>query len=483
MRVFRSLARLPIRIRLTLGFTLALAVVLAAVGYLVYSGLAGAMDRSIRDDLAGRADLIKSTVLQSEEAPSEEGAGSIAEAGTNFAEILSPSGAVVDSTADVAGHVLLTPTQLARASQATIVLDRVEVAGSAGTSRLLATPVHAQSKDLIIVVGSSLKDRTQALDQLLTELLIGGPIALILAAALAYLLATRALRPVESIRREAEAISALEPGRRLPVPPAADEIARLSATLNEMLGRLESSLARERSFISNASHEIRTPLALIKTEADLALDRPRSAAELRGALQSIVGETDRLSELADDLLLLARSDEGRLPMRRTPISVFDLLEGVRDRFQLRVTEAGRTISVGAAPGLVVAADRQRLEQVLSNLIENALRYGAGRIDVVATSDETAAQVHVMDRGPGFPADLLPHAFERFSRSGASRAQGGTGLGLAIVDIIARAHGGTTHAAGREGGGADVWISLPLRAGADDTSTPGTGGPGTGGPGN
>jgi two-component system, OmpR family, sensor kinase len=471
MRRLRFFARLPIRVRLTLGFAIAMAVVLAIVGYLVYAGLATAMDESITDDLAGRADLLRSYVLQSDQALNKGDGGGIAEAGTSFAQILSPSGAIVDSTADVAGQALLTPDEAAKASRGTIVLDGVTVTSLAGKSRLLATPVRAGNTDLVIVVGSALEGRAEALGQLLIELLIGGPIALIVASGLAYLLATRALRPVESIRREAEAISASEPGRRLPVPPTDDEIARLSATLNEMLGRLQFSLTRERTFVSNASHELRTPLALLKTEVDLALDRPRSNAELVGALQSIAGETDRLSELADDLLLLARSDEGRLSIRKAPLDVADLLEGLRSRFLRRATEAGRVIRVDVPPGSVVAGDRLRLEQALSNLLENALRHGAGPIDLVATVDGTVTQLHVMDRGPGFSPDLLPQAFERFSHSGASRAQGGTGLGLAIVDIIARAHGGTAHAVDRDGGGADVWLSLPSRTIPEDTTAP------------
>jgi two-component system, OmpR family, sensor kinase len=457
------LGRLPIRIRLTLAFTIAMAIVLSGVGYLVYAGLASAMDQSISDDLASRADLVKTYVLQADEALSQGAFPHIGEEQTSFVQILSASGTVIDGTPDVAGHPLLTPAQLTRASKGTFILGRVEVMGIHGFSRLLVTPVRAQDNDMFIVVGSSLEGRSEALAQLLTELLIGCPLALIVAAGLVFWLAGRALRPVEAIRKEAEAVSALEPGRKLPVPAAKDEIARLSVTLNEMLGRLESSLTRERSFVSNASHELRTPLSLLKAEVELALSRPRSNAELEEALRSMAGETDQLSQLVDGLLLLARVDAGRLPLRRTSIEGTELLEGIRERFSRRVLESGRTIDVAADPGVAFLGDRLLMQQVLSNLAENALRYGAGPIDLTALRMNDRVELHVKDRGPGFPPDFLPEAFDRFSRARPARSQSGAGLGLAIVSVIAVAHGGSAHAANRSDGGADVWVSLPADA--------------------
>jgi two-component system, OmpR family, sensor kinase len=466
MKLGGLLGRLPIRVRLTLAFTVAMAVVLSGVGYLVYSGLASAMDQSISDDLASRSDLVKTYVLQADNGLSQGAFPHIGEEQTSFVQILSVSGTVIDGTPDVAGQPLLTTEQLARASKGTFLLDRIKVPGIHGLSRLLVTPVRAQDNDMFVVVGSSLEGRTEALAQLLTELLIGCPIALILAAGLVFWLAGRALRPVEAIRKEAEAVSALEPGRKLPVPAAKDEIARLSITLNEMLGRLESSLSRERSFVSNASHELRTPLALLKAEGELALSRPRSNAELEEALRSIAGETDQLSQLVDGLLLLARMDEGRLPVRRTSIEASELLESIRERFSRRFFEADRTLHMAADPGITFLGDRLLMQQVLSNLVENALRYGAGRVDLVAVGALDRVELHVNDWGPGFPPEFLPEAFDRFSRAKPARSQSGAGLGLAIVSVIAAAHGGSAHAANSPDGGADVWVSLPASASQD-----------------
>src|SRR5206468_3337720 len=160
----------------------------------------------------------------------------------------------------------------------------------------------------------------------------GGPLALLLSSLAGWGLATAALRPVESMRREAEAVSAAEPGRRLTLPPARDEVARLGATLNGMLGRLEAALARERRFVSDASHELRTPLAALRTELELALRRERKPEELIDALRSAADETDRLSRLAEDLLVLARADGGRLPVRPERLSARELLADAFEPF-------------------------------------------------------------------------------------------------------------------------------------------------------
>jgi signal transduction histidine kinase len=258
----------------------------------------------------------------------------------------------------------------------------------------------------------------------------------------------------------AATISAASPGRRLPVPSAEDEIGRLGRRLNEMLSRLEGALERERSLVSNASHELRTPLSLMKTEIELALAEPASAPALAAALRSAAEETDRLSQLTDDLLLLARADSGELPLRRSDIPAAELLATLSTRYARRAEDAGRAIELVARPDLVVRGDRRRLEQALANLVENALRHGAGAVRLEAAARNGTLELRVRDEGPGFPPDFLDHAFERFSRADASRERPGAGLGLAIVAAIARAHGGAANASNRADGGAAVTLSLP-----------------------
>ena len=313
-----------------------------------------------------------------------------------------------------------------------------------------------------MLVGSSLEDRDDAVRELLTLLFVAAPVALLLASLLGYALATLALRPVESMRREAAAISAAELDRRLPVPAARDEISRLGETLNAMLERLESALERERSFVADAGHELRTPLALLKAELELALRRPRSEAELADAVRSAAEETDRLSQLAEDLLLLARSDRAQLPLEPAPLRVQELLDAVAARFERRATDAGRAIEVEDTDTLEVNADRIRLEQALGNLVDNALGHGDGTVRLSARTRNGDVELHVRDEGPGFPVDFLPHAFDRFAQADGARTGAGTGLGLAIAEAIAAAHGGSAHAANLGEGGGDVWLSLPRR---------------------
>jgi signal transduction histidine kinase len=193
---------------------------------------------------------------------------------------------------------------------------------------------------------------------------------------------------------------------------------------------------------------------------DLALRRSRSPEELVDALRSAREETDRLARLAEDLLVIARADQGRLPVRPEAVELAPVLTDLSRRFARRFDEGGRDLTVDV-DGLVVSADRLRLEQAVGNLMDNALRHGRGRVRLWADEDgEDRVRIHVSDDGPGFSADFLPSAFERFTRADPARSRGGTGLGLAIVEAIARAHGGTVRAEQGDGGGADVWIALP-----------------------
>jgi two-component system, OmpR family, sensor kinase len=282
----------------------------------------------------------------------------------------------------------------------------------------------------------------------------------VLASLLGYALAAAALRPVEAMRKRAEHVSLRRDAERLPLPEAHDEIRRLGETLNEMLDRLRRSFERERRFVADASHELRTPLALLKAELELALRKPRTASELEQALKSAAAETDRLVRLAEDLLVLAQADDGRLPLRRDTIRAGALLGSVQEAFRPRAETAGRTIEGETANGVALDADPMRLEQALGNLVDNALRHGSGSVRLSAVERDGRVEFHVLDEGQGFPPAFLPHAFERFGRADEARTSGGAGLGLALVSAIAEAHGGSAHAVNQERGGADVWFSIP-----------------------
>ncbi len=226
------------------------------------------------------------------------------------------------------------------------------------------------------------------------------------------------------MRRRAGEISASEPGARLPVPEADDELRRLGETLNAMLGRLEDALERERRFVDDASHELRTPLALHKIELELALLHARGEGELRDAIASATDEIDRLIGLAEQLLVVARIEDGELRIDREPFVIEEALAAIRARFAARAARAGRTLSYEVPPEApLLAADRTRVEQALTNLVDNALLHGRGAIKLQVRPNGTAVQLHVTDEGPGIPEDFIGRAFERFSRAGRRAVRG------------------------------------------------------------
>jgi len=443
-----------VRIRLTLAFTAVMAVVLLAVGLFVYSRVGSDLEAALDNSLRSRADDI-AAVAGDGRLPSADQDRLVA-SDESLAQVIGPDGSALYSSAGLGDQPLLRGDELARARRGPVFTNRDAVAGFDERLRLLARPADGR----VVVVGSTREDRDEALSSLGTVLLTGGPIAMLLAALAGYGLASAALRPVGAMREEAAEISRLGSGRRLPVPPAGDELAELGDTLNEMLERLERSAERERGFVASASHELRTPLALLKAELELALREGRTAEELRAAVASAASESDRLVQLAEDLLVLARAEEGKLPVRPEPLDAAALLHTTARRFEARATEAGRELRVEPTDGLALHADRLRAEQALANLVDNALRYGDGAVELAAEPTDGAVRLHVRDRGPGFDPSLDGRAFERFTRGGRARSRGGTGLGLAIVEAIAKSHGGRAGGDPREGGGLDAWVELP-----------------------
>jgi signal transduction histidine kinase len=438
-------SRLPIRVRLTLGFAVAMAAVLAAVGLFVYRRVAAELLNTVDQTLIGQA-------------KEESDAGKVdadTGRGRTLAQLFDSQGRLRVSQPPgqpplVSRHVL------AEANAGRRVWLNTPLPGRNGEWRVLAQP--ARSGNGITVLARSLASRAESLDHLEHELLIFLPLALLAASLGGYALAAGALRPVEDLRRRAEAVTPGETST-LPVPPAGDEVSRLAVTLNDMLARLQAAVEHERRFVADASHELRTPLALLRTELDLALRRPRSREELESALRSAAEETQRLSRLADDLLLIARADQGSLPIRLELVAAADLLADAATRFASRATGLGRELHVEET-AFWVDADPLRAGQALVNLVDNALTHGEGTVELAAEERNGLVELHVRDEGSGFPAEFRPRAFDRFSRADEARGRGGSGLGLSIVELVARAHGGATGLADSPSGGADVWISLP-----------------------
>jgi two-component system, OmpR family, sensor kinase len=449
-------ARLPIRIRLTIAFAAAMAAVLAAAGVITFEQFEGDLDGEIDTALKAQAADIAALV----------GAGRspevVASSRERLAQIYAPDGRVVASTPAAASLRLLTRAQVRRAARAPLRVARLRLPG--GDARVRALPArHPSGKTATVAVGDFLERRDHAVGRLRTLLLVAGPLALLLASVAGYELAGAALRPVDRMRARAELINEGRLSERLPVPEVSDEVGALGRTLNALLDRIEATVARERRLVSDASHELRTPLTTLRAEVDLALRGNRDPAELRAALESAAEEAKRMTRLADDLLVLARADQGRLPIKAEPLAARDLILAAVARAGAAADAKGRAIlahteSTGDA---TVLADPDRTAQALDNLVGNSLRYGDGTIALTARAQGELVELHVTDVGGGFPDDLIDRAFERFGRGDEARASGaGSGLGLAIVDAIARAHGGEAGVGNRPEGGADAWIALP-----------------------
>jgi two-component system OmpR family sensor kinase len=453
-----------------------MAIVLAATGLFLYLRLESSLNRTIDQDLQSRSQQLIKEMRVSDVGIQEAAKSLLDSRAEDFAQVLTASGRLFDAKKQPTHRPILLSPKVAAASRAEISLERPGRGGDTEPERFIARPFTFEGQTLIAVVGASLGDRDEALSSLLTLLLIGGPIALLLASLAAYVTVGAALRPVEAMRRRAGEVSASGSGQRLPVPPARDELHRLGETLNQMLDRLETALERERAFVDDASHELRTPLAAHKAELELALRYGAGTEELRAAIASAIEEADRLSQLAESLLVIARSDKGALKLELEQIEIPDLFATMCDRLSDRAARDGRSLDFDDASDGAVAADRMRVEQALGNLVENALRHGDGTVHLWSRPVDGRIEIHVSDEGDGFPPEFLPHAFERFRRADTSRSTDGTGLGLAIVKAIAESHGGRAAARNSNGGGADVWIELdvapPTARGAEPTGTRG-----------
>jgi two-component system, OmpR family, sensor kinase len=458
---------MSIRIRLALIFAAAGALVIV-VGSLIYMKiLTHELHTTIDSGLALQVQDIRSDLSRRGSTPRSALQGVAELQRDDLAQIYSPSGQLLATSSTAGTAPLLDPADVRRAQHDRFVEDpKIRIAPDSETRehvRLMAAPLDLGRGRGVVVVGTTLVWTDAALDHISDTAQWGGPILVGLAALAAWLLAAAALRPVERMRRQAAAISAEQGPSQIAVPGTHDELAALARTMNDLLVRLQDALSRERAFVADAGHELRTPLAILCTELELASRPGRSAAELRDAVHHAAEESERLSRLAADLLVLARDDAGLAPQRE-PTVVRDLIKSAETQVASRAVAAGVTVEDRVSPDLVADLDPTRVRRLLDNLLDNALRYlpAGGVVIVEARPLGDRLHLSVADSGPGFPAEFLPRAFERFRRADASRAreQGGAGLGLAIVKSIAEAHGGTVRATNRAQGGAEVTVTLP-----------------------
>ncbi|MFD7590522.1 ATP-binding protein [Kitasatospora sp. NPDC059811] len=378
--------------------------------------------------------------------------------GTDFLQAVDAHGTVLAASPNLAGRTALTAAH--RTGSRTT--DDVDPLYDHHRQRLTAVTADTPGGPVTVYAGASLRAADEALDTTQAALAVACPLLLLIGVVVTWRVTGHALRPVEAIRAEVDAITGRDLHRRVPEPGTADEIARLAATMNAMLDRLEASGRRQRQFIADASHELRSPLAVLRTQLEVADTHPDPAvrAELvHGALQ----DTDRLQSLATDLLLLARLDAGGAEDR--PRQRIDLTGLVAATVLGRPAGPHRR-TTDLAPAVAVEGIPLWLGRLLTNLLDNADRHAAGAVHVRLAADRArgVAVLDVEDDGPGIPPADRERVFERFTRldDARSRDEGGSGLGLPIARDIARHHGGTL-AVTPTPSGARLTATLPLAA--------------------
>jgi signal transduction histidine kinase len=445
--------RLPLRLRVAVAFAATTTVALVVLGVFVYDQVETSLVAQATNSLRSQLDAL------AEVPPESRAAAARAPTDDMYSQLLDLDGRLLAGAPQLAKS-LVRPGELADdEGEVQVVERRLPLVDDGDETGLVA---FGRYDDQVLVVAASKDDLSETLNEVRSQLLVGGPLLLLLASAIGYLVAGLALRPVEAMRHRAELISARHAGERLPQPAANDELRRLAVTLNEMLDRLESALARERRFVAEASHELRTPLALLRMELDLATSQPRSHEELLEAIRSADEEVERLTRLSEDLLLLHGSSEGR--SGRDRMEVVDLaavLGAVAARFATRAVAEGRQIRVSGGPGLLVRAHHDRLDRVVSNLVDNALTHGAGAVRLEARALDGRARIDVIDDGVAeAPAGVDP--FETFAARPGARRSGGRGLGLSIARAIVEESGGSvTLGSPPTGKGTVATIELPL----------------------
>jgi signal transduction histidine kinase len=413
--------------------------------------MVGFLERSLRDDVRttalNRAETI-ATDLVGGGVPTVIDVGDEEE---EFAQVLDADGSIVAASGNLAGAGVMAPLNPGEEG----VVEHVPF--ESGPFLVVARSAPTADGAVTVVVGRTLEDVGDATGTVAASLAVGIPILVLLVGAVTWWVVGRALAPVEAIRAEVEAISTEELHRRVPDPRGADEIARLAATMNRMLARLEEGQLRQRRFVSDASHELRSPVASIRQHAEVALEHPEGA-DLRELAEVVLEEDARLQQIVEDLLLLTRIDEGTARAGTEPVDLDDLVfqEAVRLRGATPLT-----VDTSAVSAARVRGDRVQLERLVRNLTDNAVRHAQRTIAMSLQDLDAEAVLTVDDDGPGIAPRDRERVFDRFVRldDARDRDSGGSGLGLSIVREVAALHGGSVTVSDARLGGARFEVRL------------------------
>jgi signal transduction histidine kinase len=443
-----------VRVRTTAAAVLVVGVALIAGSVALVWFLHNTLTRIAADQAMLRAREVSTDLT----AGVEPSGPSVAVAQDSFVQVLDDSGRVVASSRNIAGLRALPRPAPGRTVELPNPTDDGEV--------VVATAVvRSASGAFTVLSGTSLEDADEGANVLAGKLAVGVPLILIVVAATTWTVVGRALAPVDAIRTEVDEISASELHRRVAQPEGDDEITRLAATMNQMLGRLDGAQRQQRRFVSDAAHELRSPIASIRQHAEVALKHPDRSSVTELA-DTVLAEDVRIQRLVEGLLLLARADETDTRQDARPMDLDDLvLAAIR---RVRAGAGGVVVDSSAVSAGRVSGVPTLLASLVGNLVENAARHARSRVAVSLQErpEQSMVELVVDDDGPGIPAGQRIRVFERFVRldHARSRDAGGSGLGLAIAAEVVRAHGGWIEAADSPLGGARLQVWLPL---ADD----------------
>ena len=462
--------RLPIRARLTVWYIAVLTAIIAGLGAFVVlqfrADMRATIDRDVRHTWRPLARQYAAGGLQDFAAYSDtvlprDGADQVFDSG----------GRLLATWGDEVEHSLIASPEVradAIAGHTRVVTVKL---GEEGESfRAVVGPIDRLGQRQVLAVAEPFQPVEESVQRVLTLLLFTVPVALAGAAAGGWWLARKALRPVDRMTSKAEQIGIDRLGGRIAVPRGSDELAHLAVTLNAMLDRLQHGVEEKQRLVADASHDLRSPLAVMRAELDVSL-RGELTPAARGVLVSVHEEVDRMSRTVENLLTLAQADEGHLKLLTTPLLLRDRVRATIRALAPAATAKGLALeereALEAGRPDLVDADAQRVDQLLVNLIENAIKYtpSGGAVTVLTWRRDAEVGVTVSDTGPGIPPEDLDHVFDRFFRvdEARRRTSGGSGLGLAICREIVEAHGGRIWVESEAGRGSAFSLALPAAA--------------------
>ncbi len=459
-----------IRVRLTLWYGSALALILVLFAVALYLVMSRALREQVDNSLDEAAAVAVRTLGEHRFGPFlifEDLSQDFPEIALldKFFQIFGPAGQVTIQSANIQSREIpLSQSAFRAALEGQPTFESIELKKGM-TLRLHSVPIRQGDRLVnILRVGTSLQSTDRMLNRLLAGLYIASPVALLVSLVGGWFLAGRALRPVHAITQAARRIAAGDWTQRIRTPHSNDEIGQLASTFNEMIGKLDVSFKQIRQFSADASHELRTPLTITKGETELALRRPRQAEDYRMVLESNLEEIDRMSRIVDELLFLSRADLGEIKIKMNPVAFHELVSEVQQQGLILGKEREIQTVLDVVEPVVVHGDDLRLRELLLNLVDNAVKYSqpGQTVTLSLVVSGNMARLQVRDQGIGIPLECQARIFDRFYRTDEARAHAGkgTGLGLAICKWIVEVHHGSIEVESTAHAGSCFTVFLP-----------------------